>query len=256
MAFNVLVVCLICLMRGTFATILNSGEIENGTCHLETFRADILLDYDVKDVLINIVTKDDDNMLVHCSTINDALKCFGAVYNESSNIMTFSTKFNHTKHAGKTMWVNTTCVNGTVIKDPVLLKPCVSGFTKEGRHHNTSHVTILCEHSSFKASDTGIHVHYQNNTLATCWSQQHACTPGATGLTNGVQYTTPYKPGMKFSCSLDGQNIPISVHEQTTNNPGSTSEQSKKGSGVRGAWSVFLTFALPVLVYILHDIST
>ncbi|XP_048749920.2 uncharacterized protein LOC125661838 isoform X1 [Ostrea edulis] len=207
------------LIQGTFATLLNVREIKNGTCHLETLKVDILLDCDVREYQIQIVFN---NTLVQCSVTSGEPQCHvdssaNSVYNTSSNIMTFSTQFNHTKHAGKKMWIKSSCTNGT---EYVPLLPCVSGF-KAHAHHNTTHVMIACEHSSFNDSNTGIRIH-GNETLSKCsWnksSQENICTFGATALADGVQYTTPYKQGMKLACSLDGQTIPISP--QAENNKG------------------------------------
>jgi hypothetical protein len=61
----------------------------------------------------------------------------------------------------------------------------VREFTAHAEH-NTSHVTISCEHLSFNLSSGGIHIE-SNNTLATCrrdlTSQGHPnnCTDGAKG---------------------------------------------------------------------------
>ncbi|XP_062616437.1 uncharacterized protein LOC134278139 [Saccostrea cucullata] len=174
-------------------------------------------------VRINIVSRLSQNSLAECYNNSGNINCFNgnnvkSFYNGSSGLLVFITEFNHTHHAGYRLWVNATCHNQNNTKENVLLKPCVSGF-RTSAYHNGSHVTITCEHDSFKMSEKGIRI-VDKQDLAHCWwnivNLTNHCFGEAEALENGLQLTRPYTAEMNISCKFDEQSTNIKAEELTS----------------------------------------
>ncbi|XP_061190752.1 uncharacterized protein LOC133198769 [Saccostrea echinata] len=211
------------LIQGILGIIINKEELEKGTCHSEELRVETSMECDAQTIRINIVSKLFQNELAHCENSSGIINCFPddnvqSLYNYSSGVLVFITKFNHTHHAGYRLWVNASCYTQNDTKENVLLKPCVSGF-RTSAYHNGSHVTISCEHESFKMSDKGIRVVGKEDLAHCWWNKEHLtnrCFGEAEALTNGFKLTTPYTAEMNISCKFDEQSIKIEAVEQTT----------------------------------------
>ncbi|XP_061190648.1 uncharacterized protein LOC133198613 [Saccostrea echinata] len=207
------------IQKGIFGTIINSDALSDGTCHSEKLEIEISMMCNIKNLKINIVS----DVLADCIFIgNGRLLCHTAdsvqyYHDNNRGILTFTTPFNHSIHAGYPLWVNTTCHNISV-HEKILLRPCLSEFRTMAYHNNT-HVTILCEHASFRFSHKGIRI-VSKEDLAHCrWhkeNQTNHCYDDAEALANGAKYTTPYTQGMNITCKFDEQSIEITPKQQTT----------------------------------------
>ncbi|XP_061190633.1 uncharacterized protein LOC133198580 [Saccostrea echinata] len=177
------------------------------------------MECDITNIKINIVS----GLLAECMYINnDTLFCQTAesvqYHHNSSGVLTITTPFNHTIYAGNTLWVNSTCFNSSSVHENILLKPCLSGFHTMAYHNNT-HVTISCEHTSFRFSNHGIRIVGENDLAHCSWNkgnQTNNCHGDAEALANGVKYTSLYTRGMNITCKFDGQSVDIAPQQQTT----------------------------------------
>ncbi|XP_056003382.1 uncharacterized protein LOC130046666 isoform X1 [Ostrea edulis] len=218
-------------LPGIWTPLIKTDEFEQGWCHEQQRELEIETKCEINVLYISVTsdpTQSDDNYLVQCFQT----KCINGIYNEMTQILTFNMTFIHTMHAGKYLLVEINCSDGTEKNESYLLKPCVSGFRAHAVHNDT-HIKVSCEHDSFNYSSTGMIIKGEENSYATCLRSTTTltiwCTPGATALANGVEYTLQYTPGMVLMCELDGQVINVTVEQHTSKSP-STRNTGKTGA--------------------------
>ncbi|XP_062594026.1 uncharacterized protein LOC134255512 [Saccostrea cucullata] len=184
---------------------------------------------DIKNFRIILMSKLFKNDLVLCMNNSGNINCHYVekvknFYNSSSGHLVFLTLFNYTHHAGNRLLVKTTCQNNETTQENVLLKPCVRDF-RTTAYHNNSHITISCEHESFKMSDSGIRI-VGLDDLAHCrWNKvnhTNDCFGEAQALENGFQLIIPYKADMNITCKIDEQSINIKVKERISSTASTT----------------------------------
>ncbi|XP_062567229.1 uncharacterized protein LOC134229493 [Saccostrea cucullata] len=207
------------LLQGICGTIINLDDLSEGICHKEELEIEISMRCDMKNLKINIVT----DVLINCIFINNNKSfCHTADsvhynHDKDSRIFTIRTPFNHSIHAGHTLWINTTCQERS-LRERILLKPCLSGFRTTAYGNNT-HVTISCEHASFRFSHKGMRI-VGKEDLAHCrWNKENQtnhCFGDSEALVNGVRHTMPYNEGINITCKFDEQSVDINPHQQTT----------------------------------------
>ncbi|XP_062608688.1 uncharacterized protein LOC134270481 isoform X1 [Saccostrea cucullata] len=260
------------LQQGIFGTIINSDVLSEGTCQSKELGISITLECDIKNIVFNILSYNlatcqyINNYTLYCHT-EDPVKYF----HNKSGILTITTPFNHTVHAGKTLWVNTTCVNSSDVQDNIILKPCLSEFQTMAYHNNT-HVGISCEHASYRYSNTGIRLAVDNgNDLAHCsWNGTNKCHGDAEALNNGLRYTALYTKGMNFTCKFDGQSVNFvpqllstinttpSSARPTSSTPSSQSQENGSTAKDNGQTKVtspsLMIFILCILYFLQRDV--
>ncbi|XP_061170769.1 uncharacterized protein LOC133180242 [Saccostrea echinata] len=216
---------------GILLDVINEDQIENGFCHNDTKRLQVYLDCDLNSTSVTV--EGDSNYIAHCiKSQNGNVSCAeSGLYNETYGFLEFTFTFNHSKHAGKSMWINSTCVNGTDHNKNITLFPCLSGFTAIATYNKT-HVFIVCKHIFFNmskeisiidtSSDDRIETCRWNvNTSTTqCFVQNHGHPSGIDGFISNC------KQGQVFLCSMDGQNVKITPEKVVTSGQKSAKTQA------------------------------
>nr|XP_022312489.1 uncharacterized protein LOC111117629 isoform X2 [Crassostrea virginica] len=139
------------------------------------------------------------NLYLQCTSNNMTCHSFGSMtFRLTNETLEVFFQFQHREHVGKYVNFKTTCQNQTDVPHYGPLKACrfTGNVTKDG-----DTLTVLCQHSSFNESVTGMRIGDRENEFVQC--SRNSCH-GGHRLPNGVALKKPYEEVTEILCKFDG----------------------------------------------------